>query len=116
MAGKTGVTVRVVSNRLPEISAQIRPAVANEVKRATLDVEAKAKAMTPVRTGTLRRSIHSVFENGGLTGLVGPSVLYGKFVEFGTRRMGARPYMRPAAEAVLPKFAAAVKAALAGLK
>lgn len=116
MAGRTGVTVRVVSNRLPQISAAIRPAVVAEVSKATLDVEARAKALTPVKTGTLRRSIHSVFENGGLTGLVGPSVLYGKFVEFGTRHMGARPYMRPAAEAVLPRFADAVKRALAGLR
>ena len=116
MAGGTGVTVRVVSNRLPAISAQLRPLVADEVKRATLDIEARAKARTPVRTGTLRRSIASVFENGGLTGRVGPSVLYGKFVEFGTRRMGARPFMRPAAEAVLPRFAERVKAALRGLR
>lgn len=116
MAGGTGVTVRVVSNRLPQISAAIRPAVVREVQRAAFDIEAQAKAKTPVKTGTLRRSIHSVFSNGGLTALVGPSVLYGKFVEFGTRRMGARPFMRPAAEAVLPKFAQAVAAALRGLK
>lgn len=116
MAGKTGVTVKVVSNRLPAISAAIKPAVVDEVKKATFDVEAKAKAKVPVRTGTLRRSIHSVFENDGLRGIVGPSVEYGKFVEFGTRHMGARPYMRPAAEAVLPKFADAVKRALGGLK
>lgn len=116
MAGGTGVTVRVVSNRLPAISAAIRPAVVGEVQRATFDVEAKAKAKAPVRTGTLRRSIHSVFSNGGLTGIVGPSVNYSAFVEFGTRHMAARPYMRPAAEAVLPGFAAAVKRALAGLK
>lgn len=116
MAGRTGVTVRVVSNRLPQISAAIRPDVVAEVSKATLDVEARAKAKAPVKTGTLRRSIHSVFSNGGLTGIVGPSVEYGKFVEFGTRRMGARPFMRPAAEAVLPGFAAAVKRALGGLK
>lgn len=115
MAGSTGVTIRVVSNRLPQISAQIRPALVTEVQRATFDVEAKAKERVPVKTGTLRRSIHSVFSNGGLTGIVGPSVLYGKFVEFGTRRMAARPYMRPAAEAVLPKFAQAVARALRGL-
>jgi HK97 gp10 family phage protein len=115
MAGKTGVTVRVVSNRLPQMPALIRTAVIQEVSKATLDVEAKSKALAPVKTGLLRRSIHSVFENGGLTGLVGPSVLYGKFVEFGTRRMGARPYMRPAAEQVLPKFVDAVKRALGGL-
>lgn len=112
----TGVTVRVVSNRLPAISAALRPAVATEVKKATFDIEARAKARTPVLTGTLRRSIASVFSNGGLTGTVGPSVGYSRFVEFGTRRMGARPYMRPAAEAVLPKFAEAVKRVLRGLK
>lgn len=116
MAGRTGVTVRVLSNRLPQMPAQIHQAVVAEVQRASYDVEARAKQLAPVKTGTLRRSIHSGFENGGLTGLIGPSVLYGKFVEFGTRRMGARPYMRPAAEAVLPKFADAVKRALGGLR
>jgi hypothetical protein len=75
MAGKTGVQI-VVSNRLPQMPALIRAAVIPEVSKATLDVEAKSKALAPVKTGTLRRSIHSVFENGGLTGLVGPSVLY----------------------------------------
>ena len=112
----TTVTVRVVSNRLPSISQQLRPLIAAEVKTATFDIEARAKARTPVRTGTLRRSIASVFENGGLTGKVGPSVFYGRFIEFGTRRMGARPFMRPAAEAVLPRFAERVKAALRGLR
>lgn len=115
MAG-TGVTIRVISNRLPEMPAQIKAAVVKEVSKAAFQIEAKAKAKTPVKTGTLRRSIHSVFSNGGLTGVVGPSVLYGKYVEFGTRRKGARPFMRPAAEQVLPGFAAAVKSALAGLR
>jgi HK97 gp10 family phage protein len=113
---KTGVQIVIKSNRLPEISAAIRPAVVKEVQVAAFSIEAKAKEKVAVKTGTLRRSIHSVFSNGGLTGIVGPSVLYGKFVEFGTRRMGARPFMRPAAEQVLPKFADAVKRALAGLK
>lgn len=75
MAGSTGVTIVVKSNRLPQISAAIRPAVVAEVQKATFDVEARAKAKAPVKTGTLRRSIHSVFENGGLRGIVGPSVL-----------------------------------------
>lgn len=116
MAGSTGVQIRIVSNRLPEISAAIRPAVVQEVQKATYDVEARAKQVVPVKTGTLRRSIHSVFSNGGLTGIVGPSVSYSAFVEFGTRRMAARPYMRPAAEQVLPGFTTAVKRALGGLK
>lgn len=116
MAGRTGVTLVVKSNRLPQLPGQIRAALVTEVKRATLDIQAQAMAKAPVRTGTLRRSIHSVFQNGGLTGLVGPSVSYGKFLEWGTRHMAARPFMRPAAEAVLPGFAAAVKRALGALR
>jgi HK97 gp10 family phage protein len=116
MAGRTGVTVIVKSNRLPQMPAAIHAAVVAEVSKAAYDVEAKAKAKAPVKTGTLRRSIHSVFERGGLTGIVGPSVRYGAYVELGTRHMAARPYMRPAAEAALPRFADAVKRALAGLR
>lgn len=108
------VTIRVVSNRLPQVAAAIRPLVSAEVKKATLDVQARAQQLAPVRTGTLRRSITSQFPSD-LSGRVGPSVHYGIYVEFGTRRMGARPYMRPAAEAVWPGFAAAVAAALSKL-
>lgn len=116
MAGSTGVTVRVKSNRLPQITTALHQVAVTEVKKHAYMVEAQAKAKVAVDTGTLRRSIHSVFENGGLRALVGPSVLYGKFVEFGTRRMGARPYMRPAAESVLPKFVASMRAAVRALK
>lgn len=111
MAG-TGITIRVKSNHIPKIAAEMAPTAAKIVKAHGYLVEAKAKGYVPVRTGTLRRSIHTVLSNRGLTATVGPSVLYGKFVEFGTRRMGARPYMRPAAEYVLPGFLAAMKNAI----
>lgn len=112
----SGVTVRIVSNRLPQMPAAIKAICVAEVQKAAYRIEADAKSKVAVKTGTLRRSIHSVFENGGLRALIGPSVLYSRFVEFGTRRMGARPYMRPAAERNLPQFAAAIKSALGGLK
>lgn len=118
MAG-TGVTIRLVSNRLPAIPAQINTLLRGEVEKTARRIEADAKAKAPVgkvRGGTLRRSIHPVLQDGGFRALVGPSVLYGKFVEFGTRRMGARPYLRPAAERHLPQFVGAVKAALRGLR
>lgn len=110
----TGIKIRILSNRLPQIAAAVRPLVSAEVKKATLSIQAKAQGMAPVLTGTLRRSITSQFPTD-LSGVVGPSVAYGIFPEFGTRYMAARPYMRPAAEAVLPGFAAVVKAALGKL-
>jgi HK97 gp10 family phage protein len=109
---QTGVTVRVVFNHLPQASDELHAAVVGQVARSTYDVEKRAKEVVAVRTGTLRRSIHSVFENGGLRGICGPSVDYGVYVEFGTRHVAARPYMRPAARAVLPRFADELKAIL----
>lgn len=108
------VQVKVISNRLPRASAKVRSFVSAEVKKATLEIQAKAQELVPVKTGTLRRSITSQFPTD-LSGVVGTSVFYGQFVEFGTRRMGARPYLRPAAEAVLPGFSGRVAAALRSL-
>ena len=108
----TSVTIKVVSNRIPQLPAAIKQAAAQQVETTARQIEATSKGLAPVRTGTLRRSIHTVLEAGGLRALVGPSVLYGKFVEFGTRRMGARPYMRPAAERHMPGFAAGLAALL----
>jgi len=116
VAGQTSVTIRVVSNRIPQLPAALKAQVVEQVKKSTLDVQARAQQVVPVRTGTLRRSIHSIFEQGGLRGICGPSVAYGAPVEFGTRHMGARPYMRPAAEIVLPRFADELKRILGGLK
>jgi hypothetical protein len=109
MTGQTGVTLRVVSNRLPAMSSALRAAVVDQVATSSFDVQARAQAVVPVRTGTLRRSIHVLFANGGLRASIGPSVTYGPPVEFGTRFMAARPYMRPAAALVLPRFADALK-------
>ena len=116
MAGQTGITVVVKSNRLPAVTDAIKPAVVAVVKTTTLDIEAESKRLVPVKTGLLRRSIHSLFENGGLRGRVGPSVDYGVYVEFGTRHHGGRPYMRPAAERATPRFIDALTKALGSLK
>jgi HK97 gp10 family phage protein len=110
VAGATGVTIRIVSNKLASTAAGQHAETLAAVSRAGFAIEAAGKAKAPVLTGTLRRSIHTVLSNGGATATVGPSVNYGIFVEFGTRRMGARPYMRPAAELVFPRFVDEIKA------
>lgn len=50
-----------------------------------------------VLTGRLRQSIaHAVtFEGQAVVGKVGTNVEYAPFLEFGTRRMEARPFLRP---------------------
>lgn len=113
MAGTTGVTIRVVSNKIPAYVAHLRPGVAEDVETTAREIEAGAKQLAPVLTGTLRRSIHTVLSNGGLSAVIGPSVNYAIYVEMGTRFMGARPYMRPAAAQHLPKLVPRIKKRLA---
>lgn len=63
----------------------------------------KAKRLCPVDTGNLRSSINNELrsENGHLVVRVGTNVAYAPYVEFGTRRMRAQPFLRPALDSVL---------------
>lgn len=61
--------------------------------------EGYAKQLCPVDTGNLRNSIaHERSTSEENTMLVGSNVHYAPFVELGTVKMTARPYLRPAIE------------------
>ena len=74
------------------------------------DIRAGAQNRAAVDTGALRNSISTEIQRGGntLRGEVGPTVHYGAYVENGTSRMRAQPYLRPATDAVLPGYEAAL--------
>jgi len=46
-----------------------------------------------MRTGHLRRNVQQETDRERLIARVGTNVLYGKFLEFGTRKMAARPWL-----------------------
>lgn len=58
--------------------------------------ESYAKALCPVDTGRLRNSI-THFQSGE-DEYIGTEVEYAPYVELGTRKMSARPFLKPAAE------------------
>lgn len=95
-------------NDLPRIASQLPKAVGEIVRKAAFDVEANAKAVVPVKTGKLKNSITSEFPEQ-TKAIVAPRTEYDIYVEYGTRKMRARPYMRPAAEKVRPAFIGALK-------
>jgi len=70
------------------------------VERVALLIEGEAKKLCPVRTGRLRASIHTGKIEDGVY-YVGTNVHYAPYVEFGTRKMTAKPYLRPAAKKVV---------------
>lgn len=72
--------------------------VAKDLQRRALQVERSAKGLCPVDTGRLRSSItNELTEDGeGLVAIVGTDVEYGIYVELGTSRMAAQPFLLPA--------------------
>lgn len=82
------------------------------VRKTAKDIEGTAKRLAPVDTGNLKNSIgtsdlRSTGIAGNITAEIGPTVSYGKYLEFGTSRMGPQPYMNPAADMHEPAFIAA---------
>jgi HK97 gp10 family phage protein len=67
-------------------------------------VKDASRAACPSDSGRLRRSIWYTVRLGGLSAEVGPFAFYGGMVEFGTSKMGPRPFMGPAADQVAPEF------------
>ena len=101
-----------------ELKAQVRDNLAllgpAATKRAQLvlqksarDIEARAKAVVPVDTGALKNSIQAR-SVAALTWEVAVGQSYAVYVEFGTHRMPARPYLTPAFEVVRPAFEVAM--------
>lgn len=62
-----------------------------------LTAESYAKRDCPVDTGRLRNSITNAVETSEHSVYIGSNVEYAVFVELGTSRMKARPYLKPAA-------------------
>lgn len=85
--------------------AILRKKIIDVLTEATSEAYATAKELVPIRTGNLYRSIHiekvSPFEHKVVAGhpiKEKGKPYYAPFVEYGTRKMSPRPYMRPAME------------------
>lgn len=93
------MAARITQDNTADVMARARVALRDAVYAGALVIENEAKLRAPVLTGTLRRSINTQVENRGelrVVARIGPNTDYAAFLEFGTSRMAARPYMRPA--------------------
>lgn len=75
---------------------EVESKVKNTVNQNVHQMEGQAKMLAPVDTGHLRQSINTELSNGGMTGEVSTNVEYALFVEYGTSRQAAQPFMYPA--------------------
>ena len=86
---------------IDELSRDIRKrmnldAVKNIVKQNGAEMQMKMQRNAPVDTGNLKRSVTGSLSDGGMTFTAQPIAEYSGYVEYGTRFMNAKPYVRPA--------------------
>ena len=70
--------------------------VQNAIRVNTTEMHGRATRYVLVDTRHLKRSIAVDFTDGGLTGRVYTNVEYAMYVEYSTRYMTGKPFMRPA--------------------
>lgn len=90
-----GMTVN--EDNTEEVSQDIQRAIDRALEEIGLTAEGYAKRACPVDTGNLRNSITHAVESGEDAVYVGTNVEYAPYVEMGTRRTAAQPFLRPAA-------------------
>lgn len=66
------------------------------VKKHGAQMQNKTQRLAPVDSGTLKRSIELEISLSGLQATVKPTVHYAPYVEYGTRKMNAHPFLKPA--------------------
>lgn len=93
---------------IPAILAKEKKLLGAIIRKATEDVMGHARALAPVDTGFLKNSIGMAFSDD-LTGVVFVAAEYAPYVELGTRKMAARPYLRPALDAVIPALGGEIR-------
>lgn len=69
------------------------------IHRASAPGEAPA-----ILSGTLYRSIIPIYTHGGLTVKFAPKPIYGKWLEFGTKKILPRPHLVPAFDSARASF------------
>jgi HK97 gp10 family phage protein len=85
------------------------------VVKTAHDIESYAKQIAVVDTGQMRSSIGVDIERSGsgayyTRAVIGPTVSYAPFVEFGTSRMAPRAFMGPALDRYSGVFVSALDA------
>lgn len=79
-----------------KVRTTLREAAGRRMDAAGKAVVAKAKELAPKRTGYLESTIGYTFDQSNLTLTIHVDAYYAYFVERGTLRMRARPFLGPA--------------------
>jgi HK97 gp10 family phage protein len=102
--------MRKALDRINRYSQEAQNKVAEGISTTAINVDRRAKQNAPVDTGRLRADIKFTFTR--ISGEVFNTVKYAPFIELGTSKMNAQPYLFPAWEAYRLDFLNKMKRAL----
>lgn len=103
----------VIFNRIPELIVQVEAVSRSAPKRVADKVAADARSRAPVDTGYMKSTIESVSVESGKSAEVRVGAEYAGYVEYGTYKMAAQPFLTPAFEAHAKELGLEIMAALA---
>lgn len=87
-----------------KIQANYPELIDETLVKTAIEAEGIAKKEAPVRTGTLRRSIHFCHPSFMTSGLsVEEAAYYWIYIQFGTRKMSANPFITRTANQIISK-------------
>jgi HK97 gp10 family phage protein len=89
--------LRLASDKTLKLGQRVESIQRTLLRNVAQQIVGEAVPLAPVRTGFLQSSIDIHGEGTGYVE-VGASAEYAGFVEFGTSRMVARPFLRPVVE------------------
>ena len=82
--------------RMIKRNDKVRSETKKQIALSTLAIHNQARRKVPVAEGRLKSSIAIDIRDRGLTSFIGTNVKYAVWVEEGTRRQRAQPYLQPA--------------------
>lgn len=91
------IDIVVNTDNTKAVQQGIEAAIAHALETIGLMAEGYAAHLCPVDTGNLRASITHEVDATEKVAYIGTNVEYAPYVELGTSRQKAQPYLRPAA-------------------
>jgi HK97 gp10 family phage protein len=90
------------------LSSKVKQKINQETMKSAINIQTQAKRLCAVDTGRLRSSIMVQRLDKGLIS-IGTNVTYAPYLEYGTRRQRAQPFLTPAFNQEKPRYIEAIK-------
>ena len=95
---------KISDDRTEEVNEEIISALERAFTVIGLEASGYASALSPVDTGRLRSSLTFKVDGNSKGVTIGTNVEYAPYQEFGTSKMTASPFLRPAIENHLTEY------------